>query len=129
MRTAPCAVEGAVWTDIQGLAAKARSAVVFASEVFIGLGVGIPLVGDFIFGENRVYWAFGLACSTVDALIRVDEHRQVKGAGLRLSLVNAFDRADIDAGGVFGVDAGFRDDVSHGALIQRKGVSHFPMPP
>ena len=46
------------------------------------------------------------ARAAVDALVRVNVE-------LIVALVNALDWANFDAGGIFGADAGLRDDVCH----------------
>ena len=65
-----------------------------------------PRVGYRVLGEDRLDRTFGLARATVDALLRVDHEHAA-------DLVDAVDRADVDAGAVLHVDAGLGDDVCH----------------
>src|SRR4051794_32766535 len=59
---------------------------------------GLPLVGQRILREDRLDRALRLAGSTVDALLGVDD-QDAPG------LVDAVDRAHVDAGAIFDVDA------------------------
>src|SRR5207253_1175477 len=68
----------------------------------------LPLVGQRVLRENRLDRALRLARAAVDALLRVD-HEHTAG------LVDAVDRADVDARLVFDVDARLGDDVRHSA--------------
>ncbi len=70
-------------------------------EPLLQAGFGVRLDG--------VGGAFGFAHAAVDALVRVDDEHV-------LTLVEAIDRADFDAVGIFAFDAGFSDDVSHPGL-------------
>ncbi len=69
----------------------------------------VELIGGGIFlSIDRVHGAFWDANGAVDAFVRInDEH---VGA-----FAEAVHGADIDAVGVFAFDAGFSNDVSHGA--------------
>lgn len=87
----------------------------FGGEVSVGLDEGQPVLRHVVLRENGVHGALRLAGAAIDALIRVDEHRQVLRSRLRFSLIDAFDRADVHAGGVLRGDAGFGDDVGHGS--------------
>src|SRR5581483_317151 len=69
---------------------------------------GVPLVGERVLREDRLDRALRLAGAAVDALLRVDDEDPIR-------LVDAVHRADVHAGFVFDVDAGFGDDVRHGA--------------
>ena len=63
---------------------------------------------------NGRYGARGHAGAAVDALFGVDEeHRRLLELGFVLAWVDAVDRADVDAGGVLGADAGVGDDECH----------------
>jgi hypothetical protein len=63
-----------------------------------------------------VDWAFRLAHTTVDALVGVnDEHV--------LALVEAVHRADLDAIGVFAMNAALVDDVGQLSLLPAGGLS------
>src|SRR5579884_4150118 len=73
----------------------------------------LPLLGQRIFGEDRLDRALRLARAAVDALLGVD-HEDAAG------LVDAVDGTDIDAGTVLDVDARLGDDVRHGGLLYRR---------
>ena len=75
-------------------------------EGVVDLDERVPFVGQRVLGEDRLDRALGLAGAAVDALLRVDDEDPV-------GLVDAVDRADVDAGEVFDVDAGLGDDVRH----------------
>ena len=65
--------------------------------------------------------AFVDAEAAVDAGVGIDEELGGGGeVGFVFSGVEAVDGADVDAGGVFAVDAGFGDDVRHFVLLRRK---------
>src|ERR1700722_22873 len=68
-------------------------------EPFLGLRVAVR--------HDRLDRAFGFAHPAIDAFIGVD-HQHV------LALVEAIDRANLDAVEVFAFDAGFGDDIGHG---------------
>lgn len=92
-------------------------AVVLGGQIGVGLNKGNPVVWHIIFGKDGVYWALGFASTAVDALIGVNEHWELEGAGLGLRLVNALHRAHINTGLILSVDARFGDDVGHGFLL------------
>src|SRR5262249_51447215 len=72
----------------------------------VGLVVVLPLVRHIVLVEDGLNRADRLAGAAVHALIRVDvEHP--------LALVDAVDRALLDAGLVEHIDARLRDDVGH----------------
>ena len=73
----------------------------------------LPLVRQGVLREDRLDGALGLACAAVDALLRVD-HEDPSG------LMDAVDRADIDAGAILDVDARLGDHVRHGGLLYRR---------
>src|SRR6266849_2363475 len=78
-------------------------------ELLVHLDEVLPVGRRLVLGEDRFHRAHRLAGAAVDALIRVDvEHLR--------PLVDAVDRADLDAGLVLDVDARLRDDVRHGDL-------------
>ena len=64
------------------------------------------LSGQRVLGEDRLHRALRFARPAIDALLRIDDQDP-------LELVDAVDRADVDAGAVFDVDAGLGDDVRH----------------
>lgn len=86
----------------------------FAGQISVGLQERVPFSWNFVLWKNGINGAFWFTCATIDAFIGVDEHGEVQGARLWLGFVNALHRADIDAGGVFGIDASFCNDVGHG---------------
>ena len=71
---------------------------------------GSHLSGQRVLREDRLDRALGLARTAVDALLGIDHEDP-------LGLVDAVDRADVDAGSVFDVDAGLGDDVRHGPRL------------
>src|SRR6266851_4440071 len=78
-------------------------------------GEFLLFLGQIFFGNDRVDRAFGNADGAVDALVRVD-HQHVR------ALVEAIDRADVDAVGVLALDAAFGDDVGHRAILEFGGA-------
>ena len=75
-------------------------------------GVGLPLSGGLVEGEDRLNGTHRHAGAAVDALVRVDiQHLRLGKPGLILTRVNAVHRADIDTGRIFRADAGLADDV------------------
>src|SRR5215207_10883268 len=76
-------------------------------EVNIGVVVLLPLLRRVILIEDRLDWADRLARAAVDAFVRVDiEHP--------LTLVDAVDRAFLNASKVLQVHTWLRNDVRHG---------------
>lgn len=67
--------------------------------------------GYIFFGKDRADGASGDASTAVDAFLGVN----VK---LIVTFVNAFDRTNFDAGGIFGANAGLGDNKSHGASLK-----------
>ena len=76
----------------------------------VDLDERVPLVRQRVLGEDRLDRALRFARAAIDALLRVDDEDPV-------GLVDAVDRADVDAGAVFDVDTGLGDDVRHCALL------------
>src|SRR6185437_14474391 len=95
---------------------------------FLGISRGILLLGDirpglgvlgvyfepllqcrFGVGLDRVGRAFRLTYAAIDAFVRVDDEHV-------FAFVKAVHRADFDAVGIFALNAGFSDDVSHPRL-------------
>src|SRR5687767_12105405 len=72
----------------------------------VDLDEGLPLVGERILGKDRLDRALRLARAAVDALLRIDDQHPAE-------LVDAVDRADVDARAIFDVDARLGDDVRH----------------
>src|SRR5262249_31179258 len=66
----------------------------------------LPLVGDSALVEDRVHRALGLASSALDALVRIDVVHVLR-------LVDARNRADVDAAGVLGPNTGLDNHISH----------------
>jgi hypothetical protein len=82
--------------------------------VRVDLGKVLPLLGQVVFGENRLDWTGRLARSTVYAFRRVYiEHFRALEIRFILSRMNAIYRANVHASGVLGADAGLGDYVSH----------------
>ena len=73
-------------------------------EGVVDLDEGVPLVRERVLGEDRLDRALRLARAAVDALLGIDDEDAAE-------LVDAVDRADIDARAVFDVDARLGDDV------------------
>src|SRR5689334_8376258 len=74
-----------------------------------------PLLGHAVVREDRLDRARRLAGLTVDALVGVDVE-------LILPLVNAIDRADLDAGLVLDPDAGLGDHERHAILLRARAA-------
>ena len=91
-------------------------------EGVVDLHEGLPLVGQRVLGEDRLDRALGLAGAAVDALLRIDHEHPAE-------LVDAVDRADIDAGLVLNVDAGLGDDVRHLAVNVTEAARQAPGEP
>ena len=83
--------------------------VMFGQKRIVGIQLEPALDAGLGVREDRLSWAFGLAHTAVDALIGVNDKHV-------LALVEAVDRADFNAVGIFALDAGFSDDVSHPIL-------------
>src|SRR4029453_10284875 len=101
--------EGVVLVDHAHLGgATGRAEVV--EELDVRLVVVLPLLRGVVLVEDRLDGADGLAGAAVHALVGVDvEHP--------LALVDAVDRALLDARLVEQVDARLRDDVGHRTLL------------
>ena len=73
-----------------------------------------PLFRNEILRKDGLYRARGLAGSTIDANLRIDvEHRVLRETCLILSRMNAVDRTNLNAGGVFGSDARLSNHICH----------------
>jgi hypothetical protein len=81
-------------------------------ELDVRLVVVLPLLRSVVLVEDRLDRAHRLAGTAVDAFIRVD----VEGP---LTLVDAVDRALLDARLVLDVDTRLRDDVGHAVVPPR----------
>ncbi|EGJ74913.1 putative ferredoxin [Streptomyces sp. Tu6071] len=103
--------EGVVALDQAQLAGPAGRAQL-VEELDVRLVVVLPLLGGVVLVEDRLDRADRLAGTAVDALIRVD----VEGT---LPLVDAVDRALLDASLVLDVDTRLRDDVGHAVVPPR----------
>src|SRR5687768_14539882 len=68
------------------------------------------LEAAFGIGKDRLGRAFGLAHAAIDAFARVDDEHV-------LALIEAVDRANLDAVHIFAADAGIGDDVGHWRLL------------
>ena len=75
-------------------------------HVAIYLDVLLEVRRHILFRKDRRHRTLGLARAAIDAFIRVDVE-------LFRSLVDAVDRADVDAGAILGVLAGFSYYVGH----------------
>ena len=75
-------------------------------ERVVDLDEGVPLVRKRVLGEDRLDRALRFACPAIDALLGIDDEDPPE-------LVDAVDRADVDARAVLDVDAGLGDDVRH----------------
>src|SRR5208282_5183129 len=71
----------------------------------------VLVAGDAAVLADRIHRAHRLACATVDALGRVDVE-------LARALVDAVDRAFLDAGLVGDIDTRCGDDVGHGTPVR-----------
>src|SRR6476469_9260551 len=99
----------------------------------VRVAIAVDLVGldqDLLAGRRRVdtlvnrrHRARRHARAAVDALLRVDvEHRHRRELRLVLARMDAVDRADIDARGVFGADARIGDDEGHDDSFSPAGL-------
>src|SRR5439155_23325278 len=83
--------------------------IVRLEPISVDVDIALPPVRDIVLEEDGVYGADGIVGGAVDAGLGVDVILLVF-----LRAMDAVDRADVDAGGVFDADAGLGDDVSHG---------------
>ena len=83
-------------------------------EISVDEDERLPLLGYGVLVKDRLDRTGHLAGRAIDALVRVDE---VLRSVVRR--VDTVDRADIDARGVFDVDAGFGDHVGHQSSPRR----------
>src|SRR5215218_10245974 len=97
--------ERVVEVEHAGLRGTARRADL-VEELDVRLVVVSPHVGEVVFVVDGLDWADRLARAAIDALVWMDVERA-------LTLVDAVDRALVDARPVFDVDARQRDDVGH----------------
>jgi hypothetical protein len=84
-------------------------------DVHVAVGIvdfdeRLPLVGERVFRKDGLDWTFRFARTAVNAFLGIDDEDSIR-------FVDAVDRADVQAGLVFDVDAGLRDDVRHGDLL------------
>jgi hypothetical protein len=82
--------------------------------IVINLNVTLPFFGHFVFGKDCFNGANGYAGAAINAHIRID----IQLDGFRKTLlifpwVNTIDRADIHAGRILNVYAGFGNDKGH----------------
>jgi hypothetical protein len=82
--------------------------------VAINPDIILPFFGQFFFGKYGCHGTNGLACAAINTLIRiyVELHR-ICISLLILPWVNAIYRANINAGGVLNIDAGFGNYIGH----------------
>src|SRR3954453_14309426 len=101
--------QGVVLVDLADLGGTTGRAEI-VEELDVGLVVVLPLVRGVVLVEDRLDRADRLARTAVDALVGVDvEH---PGA-----LVDAVDRALLDAGAVENIDTRLGDDVGHAETL------------
>jgi hypothetical protein len=86
--------------------------VLLLGKVGVDLDEVLPLVRNFIFHKDRIYWAFGFTQAAVNALVRIN----VK---LVAGFMNAVHGADSDAGFIFDPDAGFGDHIRHSQFLPK----------
>src|SRR5262249_40152584 len=82
------------------------------------IGVDLDKIFPFVWScrlfKDRFNWANRFTSAAVDALVRVDiEFIFFFELRLVFSGMNAIDRTDVDAGGIFSVDAGLGNNVGH----------------
>src|SRR4029453_18211305 len=92
--------------DLGRAAGRAERVVALGEEGGVGGGEVLPLRGHVVLVEDGLHRADGLAGAAVHAFVGVDVEHAV-------ALVDAVDRAFLDAGLVLDVDAGLGDDVGH----------------
>ena len=80
----------------------------------VGLVVVLPLVGQVVLVVDRLDGTHGLARAAVDALVGVDVQHPI-------TLVDAVDRALVDAGAVFEIHARQSDHIRHEFSLIRLG--------
>src|SRR6266545_434061 len=102
--------------DLGRPARRAERLVALGEEGRVGGGEVLPLGRDVVLVEDRLHRADGLAGAAVHALVGVDVEHAV-------ALVDAVDRALLDAGLVLHVDAGLGDDVGHRRVDPLLGTS------
>jgi len=80
----------------------------------IDLDVLLPLFRDLILWKDSFHRALRDARTAVNTLFRIDiELRLFVESGLITARVNAVHGTDIHASGVFYIETGFSDDISH----------------
>ena len=82
----------------------------------VDLDEGLPFVGERVLGEDRLDGALRFARPAVDALLRIDDQDPI-------GLVDAVDRADVDARRVLDPDAWLGDDVRQWTDLLWRGAS------
>jgi len=74
----------------------------------------LPLLGEIVFGEDRLDGAGWLARATVDALVRMDiQQFRVLEIRFIFARMDAVYRTNVHTSGVLGPYAGFSDNVRH----------------
>src|SRR5205085_12092592 len=99
----------------QGRTQPALLGEVLAAEIGrVARSEVVPLLRQIVEGEHGGDRTDRYACSTIDALYRIDiKHLFSRVRGLVLLWMNAVDRASVDTGGVLRPNAGFCDYVCH----------------
>src|SRR5690625_3931912 len=87
-------------------------------EVDVRRIVVLPLVGRVVFVEDRLDGTHRLAGAAVDAFVRVDVQHP-------LTLIDAVDRALVNASAVLHIHTRLRDDVRHGFLLESRWRTEF----
>jgi len=88
----------------------------FLRIIGIDLDEAFPLLGDFVFHEDRIDRAFRLAQAAVDTLVRVDIKHIPR-------FMDAVYGADGNAGFIFHPNAGFGDHIRHSQFLLRFSIS------
>ena len=99
------AIRSGVLLDLADLGGAARRTQ-FVEEVDVGLGVVAPLVRQIVLVEDRLHRAHRLARAAVDTFVGMDVQHPA-------ALVDAVDRAFLDASLVEHIDARLGDHVGH----------------
>ena len=96
----------------------------FLKVVEIDLDVFLPVVWDGILGKNRTYWAGRLTSTAINTFVGINVVLRIGVSGM-----DAVDRANVHAGRIFCVDAGFADHICHTPLLESGSVAMLPAVP
>ena len=111
------ALAGRQQDDGAAAAILERSSPALGEVSRVDLGELLPLARQVFFREDRGDRAGIHAQSAIDAVGGIDVELRIG-----VLAVDAIDWANVDAGLVLDVDAGFGDDVGHGFLERARGV-------